>query len=162
LPRDVPFVVAMTESDVNRLPALRREDSDEPGDRFRLSGIAGSCHAGPFAAGLPSAAELALAGFEPPARALGREAAGDFPWRLAFNALWEKYAQWLEAGLRMPTPPRIQPDRAHQPLRDAGGNAGGGWRRPQIQAPLAAYPGGGTPRDDTDRARVACSLTGVQ
>lgn len=162
LPRDVPFVVAMTESDFNRLPALRREDSDEPRDRFRLFEIAGSGHAGPFAAGVPSAADLAIAGFDPPAEGLCREPAGGFPVGLAFNAIWEQYAQWLDTSLPMTSTPRIQTDSAHQPLRDAGGNALGGWRLPQIEVPLAAYAGRGTPRDGTDRARVACSLTGVQ
>ena len=162
LPRDVPFVVAMTESDFNRTRALRREDSDEPRDRFRLYEIAGSGHAGPFAAGIPADAELAIAGFDPPAEGLCREPVGEFPVGLAFNAIWEQYAQWLQTRLPMAGTPRIQTDDAGEPLRDAGGNVLGGWRLPQIQAPLAAYSGRGTPVDQSDRARVACSLTGVQ
>lgn len=162
LPRDVPFVVAMTESDFNRQPALRRDDSDESGDHFRLYEIVGSGHAGPFAAGIPSDRDLAIAGFDPPAEGLCREPAGEFPVGLAFNAIWEQYAQWLEAGLPMETAPRIHTDAAGQVVRDASGNALGGWRLPQIEVPLAAYAGSGTPRDSSDRARAACALTGVR
>jgi hypothetical protein len=57
--------------------------------------------------------------------------------------------------------PRIQTDATHRPLRDANGNALGGWRLPQLDLPLATYAGSGTPRDDSARARTACELTGV-
>src|SRR5690606_29351945 len=58
--------------------------------------------------------------------------------------------------------PRIETDAGHQPVRDANGNALGGWRLPQIDLPLAAYAGSGTAREDTDRGRSACALTGVK
>ena len=162
LPRDVPFVMAMTESDFNRAPALRREDSDARGDVFRLYEIAGSGHAGPFAAGVPSASDLRIAGFSPPGQGLCVEPAGDYPVGLAFNAIWAQYADWLTAAVPMASVPRIQTDAAHQPVRDANGNALGGWRLPQLDLPLAAYAGSGTPREDSDRARTACALTGVK
>ncbi len=162
MPRDVPFIAAMTESDFNRAPALRRADSDEPGDVFRLFEIAGSGHAGPFAAGVPSARDLAIAGFDPPGEGLCREPAGEFPVALAFNAIWQQYAQWLDEGVPFSTMPRIETDAGNQALRDERGNALGGWRLPQIEVPLAAYAGTGTPREDTDRARAACALTGVR
>jgi hypothetical protein len=161
LPRDVPFVMAMTESDFNSQPALRREDSDEPRDVFRLYEIAGSGHAGPFAAGVPTAADLAIAGFAAPADGLCFEQRGDFPAGLAFNAIWQQYVEWLTARIPMVSLPRIQTDATHRPLRDANGNALGGWRLPQLDLPLATYAGSGTPRDDSARARTACELTGV-
>jgi hypothetical protein len=162
LPRDVPFIVAMTESDFNRAPRQRRDDSDEPGDVFRLYEIAGSGHAGPFAAGVPSDADLAIAGFDPPAEGLCEEPAGEFPVGLAFNAIWQQYADWLSGRVPFASQPRIETDATGQPVRDELGNARGGWRLPQIEAPLAAYAGSGTPREATDRARTACSLTGVR
>nr|PZN69361.1 MAG: hypothetical protein DIU62_02640 [Pseudomonadota bacterium] len=162
LPRDVPFITAMTESDFNRMPQLRREDSDEPDDLFRLYEIAGSGHAGPFAAGVPSDSDLAIAGFDPPAEGLCEEPAGEFPVGLAFNAIWQQYADWLAQRLPFSRQPRIETDAAHRPVRDAQGNARGGWRLPQIEVPLAAYAGSGTPREATDRARTACALTGVR
>ena len=161
-PRDVPFIAVMTESDFNRRPALRREDSDDPQDLFRLFEIAGSGHAGPFAAGIPSDADLAIAGFDPPAEGLCVEPAGEFPVGLAFNAVWQQYGDWLQQSLPFINAPRIETDASHQPVRDALGNALGGWRLPQIEVPLAAFAGSGTPREDTDRARAACALTGVR
>jgi hypothetical protein len=161
LPRDVPFVMAMTESDFNRQPALRRADSDDPRDVFRLYEIAGSGHAGPFAAGVPTAADLAIAGFAAPADGLCFEARGDFPVGLAFNAVWQQYGELLRAQIPMASLPRIETDGTHRALRDANGNALGGWRLPQLDLPLATYAGSGTPRDDSARARTACELTGV-
>jgi hypothetical protein len=162
LPRDVPFVMAMTESDFNRVPALRREDSDAAGDLFRLFEIAGSGHAGPFDAGVPQASDLAIAGFAPPADGLCMEQRGDYPVGLAFNAIWQQYGEWLSARVPMPSMPRIQTDAQHQVVRDANGNALGGWRLPQLDVPLAGYAGSGTPRENSDRARSSCALTGVK
>jgi hypothetical protein len=161
LPRGVPFVAAMTESDFNRNPALRRDDSDDPADQYRRFEIAGAGHAGPFAAGVPSAADLRIAGFAPPAEGLCIEPRGNYPVGLAFNAIWQQFAEWL--ALR--TPPisvlRIQTDDGGGVVRDANGNALGGWRLPHIDLPVAAYSGSGTPREDSDRARSSCALTGV-
>jgi hypothetical protein len=161
MPRDVPFITAMTESDFNRRPQARRADSDEPRDFYRLFEITGSGHAGPFAAGVPSDADLKIAGFNPPGSGLCVEDDGDFPVGLAFNAIWQQYAEYLGQGLPFASVPRIETDAQHQAVRDELGNALGGWRLPQIEVPLAAFKGSGTPREDTDRARTACGLTGV-
>src|SRR5690606_41201900 len=56
---------------------------------------------------------------------------------------------------------RILTDEAHRPVRDEHGNAQGGFRLPQLDLALAAYAGNGTPREDSDRARSACALTGT-
>ena len=56
---------------------------------------------------------------------------------------------------------RIETDEANQVVRDVNGNARGGWRLPQIDAPLASFAGSGTARENTDRARASCALTGV-
>src|SRR5690606_7987881 len=139
MPRDVPFIAVMTESDFNRRPEVRRADSDEPGDLYRLFEITGSGHAGPFAAGVPASSDLAIAGFDPPAQGLCVEPAGEYPVGLAFNAIWRQYGQWLGERLPMINTPRIDTDAARVPLRDENGNAQGGWRLPQIDVPLAAY-----------------------
>jgi hypothetical protein len=91
----------------------------------------------------------------------GFEQRGDFPAGLAFSAIWQQYVEWLTARIPMVSLPRIQTDATHRPLRDANGNALGGWRLPQLDLPLATYAGSGTPRDDSARARTACELTGV-
>lgn len=164
LPRDVPFVTAQTESDFNRGAALqlRRADSDEPGDRFRLYEIPGAGHAGPFAAGVPSDADMKRIGLSPPAADLCVEPRGDYPVGLVFNALWQQYTEWLTAGTPMVQLPRIETGADGMPLRDEQGNALGGWRLPALDLPLASYSGRSTPRDDSDRARNACALTGAK
>ena len=161
LPRGVPFVAAMTESDFNRNPALRRDDSDDPADQYRRFEIAGAGHAGPFDAGVPKAADLRIAGFAPPAEGLCIEPRGEYPVGLAFNAIWQQFSEWL--ALRAPpvSVQHIQTDDAGGAVRDANGNALGGWRLPHIDLPVAAYSGSGTPRENSDRARSSCALTGV-
>src|SRR5690606_18714720 len=109
----------------------RREDSDDPRDIFRLYEIAGSGHAGPFAAGVPNAGDLRIAGFGPPPEDMCVEPAGNFPVGLAFNAIWQQYADWLVARQPMASAPRILTDEAHRPVRDEHGNAQGGFRLPQ-------------------------------
>ena len=160
MPRDVPFVTVMTESDFNRAPAMRRDDSDAPGDVFRLYEIAGAAHSGPFAAGTPSPTDLTIAGFDLPAEGLCREPRSDFPLGLAFNAIWQQFDEMLVQKLPMVNIPRIETDASMAPLVDASGNAQGGWRLPQIDVPLARYAGRSTPADGSDRARRVCELTG--
>jgi Alpha/beta hydrolase domain len=63
--------------------------------------------------------------------------------------------------LPMAREPRIQTDEAGEVLRDALGNAQGGFRLPQIEIPLASYRGRSTPRDDDARAQGVCALTGA-
>jgi hypothetical protein len=162
LPRDVPFVAVATESDFNFAPASRREDSDAPGDIFRLFEIAGSAYVGPYPAGLPVAANLQIAGFAPPATDLCREPRSDFPAGLAFNAIWLQYAELLATGRPMLSLPRIETLPDNGPRRDEAGNASGGWRLPQLEVPLARYAGRSTPRDASERATTACALTGAK
>lgn len=164
MPRDVPFVTVMTESDFNRggSLSLRRDDSDAAEDRFRLYEIPGSGHAGPFAAGVPATTDLKIAGFDAPANDLCTELAGQYPVGLAFNAIWQQYDAWLNTGVPMVTLPRIETDADGAPVADEAGNAKGGWRLPQLDVPAARYAGHGTPKDGTDRARAACELTGVR
>jgi hypothetical protein len=161
LPRDVPFVTVMTESDFNRAPALRRADSDVESDVFRLYEIAGAAHAGTFAAGTPAARDLALVGLDLPAAALCREPRSDFPARLAFHAIWQQLDELLRLDLPMTSLPRIETDAGMAPRVDASGNVLGGWRLPQMQLPLARYAGRSTPASDSDKARRVCEMTGA-
>jgi hypothetical protein len=160
LPRDVPFVTVMTESDFSRAPTLRRDDSDAAEDVFRLYEIAGASHSGPFAAGLPAAADLAIVGLEVPAANLCREPRSDFPLGYAFNAIWQQFDELLVQKQPMVSLPRIETDAGMTPKQDAGGNALGGFRLPHIDVPVARYAGRSTPAAETDRARRVCELTG--
>lgn len=159
LPRDVPFVQVMTESDLGRAP--RRDDSDAEGDFFRLYEIAGSAQSGPWPAGEPARADLRIAGLAVADETLCVEPRSSFPLGLAFNAVWQQYAEWLALQVPMASVPRIEVDAANRPLRDAAGNAAGGWRLPQLDLPLARYAGQATPRDASERAAKACALTGA-
>ncbi len=161
LPRDVPFVAVMTQSDFNRALPARRDDSDTANDVFRLYEIAGAAHSGPFAAGLPAQKDLALLGLAVPPDNLCREPRSDFPLGLAFNAIWQQFDELLLQKLPMVTVARIETDAALAPLTDANGNARGGWRLPQIEVPLARYVGHSTPADDSARATSVCALTGA-
>jgi len=160
--RDVPFVRVMTESDFQRALPLRRADSDEPGDVFRLFEIAGAAHSGPFAAGQPATADLTIAGFEAPAEDLCREPKGDFPLGYAFNAIWQQYDELLLQKLPMVHEPLIETGADGAVLRDALGNARGGWRLPQIDMPLAAWRGSSTPAANDERSLRVCALTGAK
>lgn len=162
LPRDVPFVTVMTESDFDRAPAARRPDGEGPDDFYRRYEIAGAAHSGPFPAGMPSARDLSIAGFDAPPADLCVEPRGDFPVGLAFNAIWQQYDEWLVAGQPMAEGARILMDESGAPLRDANGNAVGGWRLPQLDLPLARYGGRSTPRDSSARAVSVCALTGTR
>jgi hypothetical protein len=162
MPRDVPFVTVMTEADFNLAPALRRADSDAPQDLFRLYEIPGAAHAGPWPAGMPVAASLQIAGIAPPVADLCLEAPGDFPTGLAFNAIWQQYAEWLASGRSMLSLSRIETLADGDPRRDETGNASGGWRLPQLEVPLARYAARSTPRVAGERATRACALTGAK
>ena len=161
-PRDVPFVRVMTESDFQRALALRRPDSDTPDNVFRLFEIAGAAHSGPFAAGQPAAADLTIAGFDAPPEELCREPKGDFPLGHAFNAIWQQYDELLLQKLPMVHEPLIDTGADGEVLRDALGNARGGWRLPQIDMPLAVWRGSSTPASDDERSRRVCALTGAK
>jgi hypothetical protein len=160
MPRDVPFVTVMTESDFNLAPSLRRADSDAPEDVFRLYEIPGAAHDGPYPAGMPLATDLQIAGAVPPATDLCTDTPGDFPADLAFDAIWDQYAEFLDGGRAMVSLSRIETLADGGPRHDELGNASGGWRLPQLEVPLAVYAGHSTPRDASARAAAVCAMTG--
>jgi hypothetical protein len=162
MPRDVPFVAVTTEADFNLLPALRRADSDAPADLFRLYEIPGAYAEG-FPAGVPAVPDLQIAALALPATGLCAETPSDLPQGLAYNAIWQQYADWLTTGRPMLSLPRIETLADGGPRRDEMGNATGGWRLPQLEVPLARYAGRSTPRDASNpRAAVNCSFTGAK
>jgi len=163
LPRDVPFVAVTTEADFNLLPALRRADSDTPGDVYRLYEIAAAAAADPIPAGTPATPDLQIAALALPATDLCAEPRSDLPQRLAYNAIWQQYADWLIAARPMLSLPRIETLADGAPRRDELGNASGGWRLPQVEVPLARYAGHSTPRDaGNPGAAASCAFTGAK
>jgi len=158
LPREVPVVVVMTQSE--RGPDLRRTDSDERGDIYRLYEIAGAAHSGPYPSGQPSEVDLLIAGIGSRPDNVCREPRSDFPAGLAFNAIWRQLDRQMVTGEPMLSVPRMETDARGELRLDRQGNALGGWRLPQIDAPLAAYAGRSTPRQNDALTRATCERAG--
>jgi Alpha/beta hydrolase domain len=157
LPRDVPVVTVMTQSDFNRAPQHPLA-SDEPGDVYRLYEIAGSAQSGPFAAGQPSVTDLQVAGIAAPEMNLCKEPRSDFPLGLAFDAIWAQLDDQMVRKISMVTMPGIETDSGNNLVVDELGNARGGWRLPQLDIPLARYAGKSTPVSAESLA--SCALIG--
>lgn len=145
---DVPVIDVESESDVlgfvhpvYRNPGhavVRRDDSDDPGDLYRLYEIPGGSHV---------------------------KAVGDcdhdgttFPLEYFVRAAYQLLIDWAEKGEVPPTADRIAMetiDTASVAARDEHGNALGGVRSPFLDAPIASYQGG-------DTGGVICGLAGVE
>ncbi len=161
-PRDVPYVRVLTESAAAATAALR-EDSDEPGDVFRVYQIAGMGRSGAQAGGQPAAADLKIAGQAStagasPAEGWCREAESSLAPAFAIDAIWQQLDELLVHQLPMNKEPRFETD-ANGMVRDEAGNVRGGWRLPQIEVPIASYRGSSTPRTGDARAVQVCSAT---
>jgi hypothetical protein len=157
LPRDVPFIDVLTESDAPG--ALPRDDNDAADDVFRRYEIAGAARAGLDGASQPAAADLTIAGVQPPAEGLCREPRSNLSAATAFSAIWQQYDDLLLQKMPMNREPRLATEAGAE-LRDEVGNARGGWRLPALDVPLATYRGSSTPRSDDARSRLLCSGTG--
>lgn len=145
-PRDAPFFAVATGSELGRAAYLRREDSDEPKDFYRRYEIAGASLNPP-----PTSGENPCE--EPPA---------ELPLGWALDAIVANLAQLLLQGAAPPRAPLLSLDASGMLARDGFGNALGGLRLPQVEAPLASYASRSTPRHADDAASVwRCSLTGT-
>jgi Alpha/beta hydrolase domain len=114
LPRGVPFVSVLTESDISRAPD--RHGGDMQSEGFRLLEIAGTDGARPVPAGAPVAADLAAAGVAAPDSAACREPLMDQALTHALNAVWQQIDELLllklplasqAPGLPMPSGRRV-------------------------------------------------------
>lgn len=152
-PRDVPVVTVVTQTELTGAPALRASDSDEPADVRRLYEIAGAAQSGPYPAGLPTAADLAIAGIGGlAAEDACREAQSSFPLGLAFNAIWLQLDDYLVRALPMQHAPPLDVD--------SNGNATGGLRLPPITVPAVVYAGRGTPKNNAPDSQQLCGPAG--
>ncbi len=132
-----PVLVLESEFDVLRSWQARQPDSE----RFRLWEVAGSTHQDEYV-------ERTLrAQF---ARDLGQRLPGcdcavnDMPFHDVENAALAHLRNWAGGGAAAPEYPRIEM-RDGDVVRDEHGNARGGIRLPQLEAPLAQYGPVGTP-----------------
>jgi hypothetical protein len=137
-PRDVPVIELLSEGEAETNLRSRRDDSDAPGDRYRLYEVPGACH---MSRGESSGSLLPET----------VEVPSTFPmYALAGGAL-ENLRRWAVEGVAPPRAPRIEllADPGAGPhgvsaeslpcARDEHGNAAGGVRMPEVDVPVASY-----------------------
>jgi hypothetical protein len=137
-PRDVPVIELLSENEAETNLAARRDDSDAPGDHYRLYEVPGTCH---MSRGESRRSTLPPTVEEP----------STFPmYALAGGAL-DNLRRWAVEGQAPPRAPRIEllPDADAGPhgevpgslpcARDEHGNALGGVRMPEVDVPVASY-----------------------
>jgi hypothetical protein len=137
-PHDVPVIELLSEGEAETNLGARRDDSDEPGDRYRLWEVPGACH---MSSGERGHGPLVPTVEEP----------SDFPmWALSGRALHNLLA-WSVDGVVPPRADRVAhlPSRGDGPCgaapealplqRDEHGNAVGGVRTSFVDHPAATY-----------------------
>jgi hypothetical protein len=149
---DVPVIRVVSQTDVLRTMAQRREDSDAPGDRYRLYEIAGAPHAdASFYPYIPTVADEKKAGGAPdlaswpfPAQCTPEIALLRVPiMTYALDAAWANLTRWVRDGVPAPKAARVAVENGGTPqariLVDRHGNATGGVRTPYVDVPTATY-----------------------
>jgi hypothetical protein len=149
---DVPVIRMIAQGDVLETATRRREDSDEPGDRFRLYEVAGAPHMDTiFYRHMPIVQDQIAAG----------QTGFDWHWPLAYrcdpdvplmdspvmrdaaNAALASLDRWVRRGTPAPRAERIAAtDGGTSGARfvtDQFGNAVGGVRSPSLDVPAATY-----------------------
>jgi hypothetical protein len=153
LPAGAPVIEMYSEGDVLGALDIRREDSDARPDQFRRYEVAGSSHADLWEErSKPNEADAARAGLsssQSGAKCTPEDVKpGDFPIRYAFNGAWANLDRWVRTGVAAPHAqamevvkgPPMDPVASFK--RDPMGNALGGLRLPEIDAPRATWVGG--------------------
>jgi hypothetical protein len=154
-PRDVPIVQVLSEGDISdpNRPGregrkYRREDSDEPGDRYRLYELAGVAHMGTR---YPPYSDNAMWQNDP----LGT--AGSVPKGAPMNSLphgelfsmgMHHLVRWVADGVTPPRADRIDVGADGLFTKDDVGNTRGGVRCAQIDVPRLRYFANPGVRDD--------------
>ncbi|OFW01682.1 MAG: hypothetical protein A3I61_03470 [Acidobacteria bacterium RIFCSPLOWO2_02_FULL_68_18] len=150
---DVPLIRIVPETDVLTLYRFRRDDSDAPGDRYRLYEVAGGSHAdGWFYPFQPSVADLKKIGSAYPYLASWPFHNQCEPEMLlmktpintyVLDAAYANLTRWIREGAAPPRAERIRVENGGTPqarvVRDQFGNARGGVRTPYVDVPVATY-----------------------
>jgi hypothetical protein len=149
---DVPVIRVVSQTDVLGTYARRREDSDAPGDRYRLYEIAGAPHAdASFYPYMPTVADQKKTGFD------AFLASWPFPdqceqetsllrvpiMTYALDAAFANLTRWVRDGVPPPRAERVAVQNGGTPqarvVLDQVGNAVGGVRTPYLDVPVATY-----------------------
>jgi hypothetical protein len=150
---DVPLIRIVPQTDVLTTLAQRREDSDAPGDRYRLYEIAGGAHAdAAFYPYIPSVADLKKIGSAypflaswpfanqcEPEQTLAKTPINTY----ALDAAFANLTRWVRDGVAPPKAERLKVENGGTPqarvVLDQFGNAVGGVRTPYLDVPIATY-----------------------
>lgn len=145
----VPVVRIVAETDVLRTRSMRREDSDAPGDPYRLYEVAGAPHAdGAFYRHLPVLADQEAAGTAPFLSywPFASQCTPEIPIQnlplmgYVADAAIENLDRWVKDGTAPPRADRIViVDDGSRLARDEFGNVRGGVRSPYVDVPRARY-----------------------
>ncbi len=150
---DVPLIRIIGQTDIITTYANRREDSDAPGDRYRLYEVAGGAHADAFFYPyIPTVADLRKIGSNfaflaawpfanqcEPEQLLAKTPINTF----VLDAAFANLTRWIKDGVAPPKADRIAIENAGTPQArvalDKNGNAVGGYRTPYLEVPIATY-----------------------
>ena len=149
---DVPVMRVVSQTDVLGTYSRRRDDSDAPGDRYRLYEIAGAPHAdASFYPYMPTVADQKKTGFEAflhswpfPDQCEQETTLLRVPiMTYALDAAYANLARWVRDGVPAPRGPRVSVENGGTPqarvVVDQHGNAMGGVRTPHVDVPTATY-----------------------
>lgn len=156
----VPVIAVVAQGEVPASLGLRRDDSDDPADRFRLYEVAGVSHIDKAAyAQFPAVADqIAAVG--------ATQGTSDWPLNITceppipltdqpaltyvYDAAFQHLFNWARKGVAPPKAERIRINEGTKPTvaLDEFGNGIGGVRTPYVEVPVASYfvtsPGPGT------------------
>ena len=148
----VPVMRVVSQTDVLGTYARRRDDSDAPGDQYRLYEIAGAPHAdASFYPYMPTVADQKKTGFDAflhswpfPDQCEQETALLRVPiMTYALDAAYANLTRWVRDGVPAPRAPRVAVENGGTPqarvVLDQHGNAMGGVRTPYVDVPTATY-----------------------
>jgi hypothetical protein len=140
----VPVMRAMSQSDYLAGIAVRRADSDAPGDRYRHYEVAGAGHASPdelYYSARP--ADIERANRAVPPAGCNEGPRSRLSMSLASNAFFRNLDRWVRHGV---APPHADPILVEggAPVLDEHENVIGGVRSPYLDVPTATWFGRAT------------------
>jgi hypothetical protein len=148
---DVPVLTFQTETDLVLLGSIAARQPDS--ERFRLWEVAGTSHADAYMLSVgmtdlgrsPEAAGLIVTSEPVPGIISCAAPVNSGPQHFVLNAAIAALDRWIKRGVPPATGPRIAltGDSPRAIMRDVHGNAVGGIRTPQVDAPIATLSGGG-------------------
>jgi hypothetical protein len=149
---DVPIIRIVAQTDVLGTFARRRDDSDAPGDRYRLYEVAGAPHAdASFYPYMPTVEDQKKTGFDGflASWPFAAPCQPDIPllrvpiMTYVLDAAFANLTRWVRDGVPAPRAERVAVENGGTPQArvrlDQSGNAVGGVRSPYVDVPTATY-----------------------